>query len=239
MMGLSLSRRARLGLLALFALSLLLLLPMRMAFGLFGMDRYGVTARSMAGSVWAGRIGQLGIGEVPLGTLDAGLSPLQLLVGRARINVASRDGTNALAGGLTSGIGRTGIDDVTGTLPLGVAAAPLPISAVELTEVSAHFAGNACADAQGQVRARIAGAAGGLNLAQGLSGTARCEGAALLLPLVSQSGLEKLDVRLSANGRYIAELRVTTSDPALAQELMAQGFARAGEVLAIRVEGTL
>jgi general secretion pathway protein N len=239
MMGLGLSRKMRLALLALFAFSLLAMLPMRIAFSLFGMDRYGIAARSMSGSIWSGRIDQLAIGEIPLGTVDARLSPLQLFVGHARVDIARRDGVDVMTGGLSSGVGRLGIDDATGTLPLGVAAAPLPVGSVELTDVSAHFAGSACADAKGQVRARVAGDVGGLNLAQGLSGAVRCDGAALLLPLVSQSGLEKLDLRLSPDGRYVAEMRVTTSDPAIANRLMAQGFARAGDGFAIRVEGMM
>jgi general secretion pathway protein N len=240
MMGLTLSRRARLGLIALLLFSLIALFPMRLAMGMLGLDRYGVSAREITGSVWLAGMGQLGIGEIPLGTVDAGLSPVSLLLGRARIDVSRQAGqTNDVRGALTAGLGRVGIDDVTGNLPLGAAAAPLPVNAVELTNVSVRFSGGACGAAEGQVRARIAGQIDGLNLSQGLSGTARCDGPALLLPLVSQSGMERLNVRISADGRYTAEMRVTTSDPALSKTLEGQGFSRAGDAFAVRVDGIM
>jgi len=89
------------------------------------------------------------------------------------------------------------------------------------------------------VRAHMAGQWPGLNLAQGLSGEVRCDGEALLLPLVSQSGMEKIDLRIWRSGRYVAEMRVETADPTLAAALAGAGFAEAGGVRVLKVEGTL
>lgn len=240
MMGLTLSRRARWGLIGIFLFALVAFFPMRLAFGLLGVDRYGISAHDIRGSVWVGRISQLILGEVPLGTVRAGLSPIQLFVLRARLDVARSKGLpDDIKGALSAGPGRYGIDDVTGALPLGAATAPLPIAAVDMQDVTAHFAQGRCAGAEGQVRAKIAGDVPGLNLSQGLSGTARCEGDALVLPMVSQSGLEKLTVRLSGNGRYLAEMRISTSDPALAQTLGAAGFAQGDGDSVLRIEGTM
>ena len=52
------------------------------------------------------------------------------------------------------------------------------------------------------MKARFAGELAGVPLAAGFSGEARCDGPALLLPLASQSGADRLDVRLFADGRY-------------------------------------
>lgn len=240
MMGLVLSRRARLGLAAVFAGALLVLLPMRVAFGLMSLDRYGISARAVNGSLWWGRIVQLGVGEMPLGTVDASLSSARLLIGQAHIGISRQAGqADDIRGALRAGVGGIGVDGITGSLPLGAAAAPLPISAVELTQLSARFAGGTCAEAEGQVRARVSGDVAGLNLSQGLAGVARCDGEALLLPLVGQSGMEKLNVRIMADGRYVADLRVATDDADLAGSLERQGFVRAGNDLMIRIEGLL
>lgn len=240
MTGPHLSRRARSALLLVLLGALLLLLPMRLVFAMLDLDRYGLAARSIDGSLWWARIEQLTIGDVPVGTVRASLSPVQLFVGRARLDVWRKEGMpDDLAGAISVGSGRIGIDDVTGTLPLGAAMAPLPVSSVEMQDVSARFVDGRCGHAEGQVRARIAGGIDGLNLSQGLSGAPRCDGDAILLPLVSQSGLEKLNLRISASGRYAVEMLVGTTDPALAQKLAVAGFARAGDSFALRVEGSL
>src|SRR3546814_8675667 len=121
-----------------------------------------------------------------------------------------------------------GIDDVTGAVPLGRTFAPLPLSSLVMEDVSAWFSGDRCGHAEGRVRARMAGQFPGLNLSQGLSGVASCDGEALLLPLVSQSGLEKLDLRIWRSGRYQAEMRVETDDATLGEALTKAGFAEAG-----------
>lgn len=239
MMGLSLSRRARLGLIAIFLIALIVLFPMRLMFGIIGAERF-VAARSMGGSLWDGHVGQMMLGEVPLGTVDAGLSPVQLLLLRARVDIERKPGLpNPIKGALTTGFGRAGIDSVTGTLPLGAAASPLPLASIDMTDVTVHFAGSRCDVAQGQVRAHVAGQIGGLNLSQGLSGAAQCDGDAMLLPLVSQSGLERLDVRLSGSGRYTAQMRVTTNDETLALGLASAGFKRSGDSLLLTIQGTM
>ena len=194
----------------------------------------------MHGSIWWGRIDQLIIGDVPAGTVNAALSPVQLLVGRARIDLWRRnDRPDDLAGAVSVGFDRIGIDDVTGNLAVGSKLAPLPISGLDLTDVSARFSGGACAHAEGRVRAHIAGQIAGLNLSQGLSGEARCDGGDVMLPLVSQSGMEKLNLRVTPGGRYRIEMLVSTSDPALAQGLGASGFRQTVEGYTLWIEGTM
>ena len=81
----ALSRRGWLALAGLTGVGLIALLPLRVAVGLAAPDN--VTARSIEGSMWDGRIGDLRVGPLPLGTIDAGLRPLPLLLGRAEFDL--------------------------------------------------------------------------------------------------------------------------------------------------------
>ncbi|PZU07877.1 MAG: type II secretion system protein N [Sphingobium sp.] len=240
MMGLKLSRQMRIALVATLLLGLAAFLPLRLALGLAGLERLGVAAREVRGTIWSGRIDQLMLGRMPLGTVRAGVSPLALLTGRVRLDIARTKGLpDDVRGALTVGFGRIGIDDVTGVVPLGRTFAPLPVSSLMLEDVSGYFAQDRCGHAEGRVRARMAGKFPGLNLSQGLSGVVTCDGDALLLPLVSQSGLERIDLRLWRSGRYVAEMRVETADATLAAALEQAGFAQAGATRLLKVEGTL
>jgi general secretion pathway protein N len=240
MMGLTLSRRMRILLILVLLLGLLLFLPMRVALGLAGLERLGVAARDVRGTVWSGGIDQLMLGNMPLGSVRAGLSPISLLMGRARFDVARTNGLpDDIRGAITVGIGRIGIDDVTGAVPLGRTFAPLPVSSLMMEDVSGYFSGDRCGHAEGRVRARLAGQFPGLNLSQGLSGVAACDGDALVLPLVSQSGLEKITLRVWRSGRYVAEMRIETTDATLAGTLGQAGFVASGDAQLLKVEGTL
>lgn len=235
-----LSRRMRIALILLFLLGILLFFPMRIALGMAGLERLGVAARDVRGTVWSGRIDELMLGDMPLGAVDAGLSPWALLTGRARFDIRRRSGTaDDISGALTVGFGRIGIDDATGTIPLGRTFAPLPVTSLTMDDVTAYFTGDRCGHAEGRVRAQIAGQFPGLNLMQGLSGAATCDGDALLLPLVSQSGMEKISLRIWRSGRYAADMRVETADATLADALARVGFADAGGARVLKIEGTL
>lgn len=239
-MGLILSRRMRIVLILALLFGLLLFLPMRVALGVAGLERLGVAAREVRGSVWSGRIDQLMLGNMPLGSVRAGLSPVSLLMGRARFDIArTKRLADDIRGALTVGFGRIGVDDVTGAVPLGRTFAPLPVGSLMLEDVSAYYSGDRCGHAEGRVRARMAGQMPGLNLSQGLSGVVTCDGDALLLPLVSQSGMEKISLRIWRSGRYTAEMRVETADPALSATLGQAGFASIGGGQVLKVEGTL
>lgn len=220
--------------------ALIACLPLRLAAGLFGLGDMGVSARSMRGSVWAGRADELEIGTFRLGTVDVMLSPLQLLVGRARFDISRSQGMpDDIAGALSVGFATRGIDDVTGTVPLGGAFGSLPITAVEMQDVSIAFSGSRCLHAEGRMRAQIAAVVAGFDLANGLSGEARCDGADVLIPLVSQSGAERIDVRLTGEGRYRATMTVSAADPAVAIALGLGGFRPVGRNQVLRVDGRL
>ena len=86
--------------LAMFALAMLAFLPMRLALGFAGLDAQGFSAREVRGSLWSGRLVEARFGDIALGDLDAGVSPLALLIGRARIALQgeSADPAQRLAG---------------------------------------------------------------------------------------------------------------------------------------------
>ena len=148
------SRRTRIRIVLLFVLGLILFMPMRIALGVSSLERLGVAAREVRGTLWSGRMDELMLGTMPVGTVNAALSPVQLLMGRARFDIWRRRGAaDDLSGALTVGFGRVGVDDVTGTVPLGRSFAPLPIASLAMEDVTAYFTGDRCGHAEGRVRA--------------------------------------------------------------------------------------
>ena len=224
--------------LAMFAAAMLVLLPLRLVLGWAGLDDQGFAAREVRGSVWSGRLSEARFGDLALGDLDARVSPLALLIGRARVALESRSaGAQALSGTVELSRNRAGVIDATGPIEPGSAFAPLPVTALNLDEVSVRFVDGACEAAEGQVRAEIAGTFLGAALPGAVSGTARCDGGALLLPLVSAAGTEGAALRLWADGRYRAELTLVPSDPAVATRLDTAGFVANGAARMLAIEG--
>ena len=233
MIRLRTGRTALLG--AMFVAALLVFLPMRVALGWLGVGEQGLSARAATGSVWSGRLIDARFGDLALGDLDAGVSPLALLIGQARVSLHRGD---ALHG--TIGLSRHGrrIDALTASLPTGRIFAPLPVTRLDLSEVTIHFTDDACDTAEGRVTATLVGAVGGVALPASVSGNARCDGGALLLPLASQAGTENVLLRVTGAGRYTAALSLQTSDPAAVQQLAAAGFVAGPGGYRLSVEGS-
>lgn len=221
---------------AFFVAALLVFLPMRLALGWIGLGDQGFSARTVTGSVWDGRLNEARFGDLPLGSLRAGLSPLALLVGRARVGLEDDAGT--VRGAITLSRHRRGIDDVTATLPTGRVFAPLPVTTLILDGVSVHFTDDTCDTAEGRVRALLVGDAAGVPLPTQLSGNARCDAGQLLLPLASQAGTEGVELRITGQGRYTAALRIAPTDPTAAERLAAAGFVQAGGTWRLSVQGS-
>lgn len=223
---------------AMLVIALIALMPLRAAVAIAGLGYYGLSARSVDGPVWFGRLNQARLGDIDLGDVRARLSPIQLVVGRLRLDVAGPAG-----GGLRGAIGVTrhsvGLDDMTAAVPIGAVFAPLPITRLDLDDVSVRFEDGACTRAEGRVKALIGGAIGGIALPQGMSGTVRCEGRDLLLPLASQAGSEHIDLRIKGDGRYQADFAIQSSDPAVIAPLTAAGFQSTPLGYTLSVEGRL
>jgi general secretion pathway protein N len=220
-----------------FLVSLVALLPLGLALEWLALDARGLAAREAEGSVWIGALKEAQLGPVALGDLDAGLRALPLLIGRARVDVERSGAADRLEGGVTVSRHVFGLDDFSAGLAVGTLFAPLPLAALDLADVSVHFANGLCASADGLVKASLAAEAGGAMLPRSLSGDARCDGGALLLPLVSQAGTERLSLRLYEDGRYRAELLLRALDEPTRQRLAAAGFALAPGGYVLRAEG--
>ncbi|HEX8225609.1 MAG TPA: type II secretion system protein N [Allosphingosinicella sp.] len=193
---------------------LVALLPLHFAIDSLGFADRGLTARSAAGSVWVGALDEARLGPVPLGRVATRLRLLPLLAGRARLDVA-QDGDGFRAG-LTATRHGFGIDDASGMIEVA-GFGPVPAATLDLADVSVRFDDGLCANAEGMVKARLAGQLGAAPLVPGFSGEARCDGPAILLPLRSQSGADRLDVRLFAEGRYQIDVAVRTGGTTYSQ----------------------
>lgn len=228
--------------LAAFVVALLALLPMRLGIDWLGLNTRGLAAREVEGSVWFGALKEAQFGSVALGDVHAGLRGLPLFLGRARVAMQRDAGTpdDVFDGAATVTRNGFGFDDVDGRLQLAGAFGPLPLTEVEIGDVTAHFQNGRCVRAAGTVRAAVAGdIGGGIALPGGLTGTARCDGGALLLPLVSQSGTESLDIRLFGDGRYQAQVLMRSTDITLRDRFTSAGFAVTPAGYALTIGGEL
>ena len=230
------SRRLRrwLFLAAAFLVALVALLPLRLALDVFGFGARGLTARAATGSLWLGALQEAQIGPVPLGDLKARLNLLPLFLGRARLSLSGA-GEGSFEGAVTVTRHSFGFDDVDARLRVGALFSPLTVSTLDLDDLGGGFAGGRCTRGEGRVRAALSGEIAGL--APGLAGQVRCAGEALLLPLASQSGMERLNIRLFGDGRYSVEMLVRPTDPTLRARLVAAGFRPAGSGYGMRVDG--
>jgi general secretion pathway protein N len=222
--------------LAMLVVALIVFLPLRLVLGWAGLAEQGLTARSVGGTFWEGSIREARFGDVALGDMDAGIAPLPLLLGRARIELASRaaPGAPSITGAVTVSRHAAGLDDANAAIPVGRALAPLPISAIDLTDVSVRFVDGACDRAEGRVRATLAGSA--LPTPAAMAGPARCDGEALLLPLTGGPG-EGANLRLWQDGRYRAELSLPPGQPNDAPRLQAAGFIGDASGWKLAIEG--
>lgn len=222
--------------------ALVALLPLRLTLGWLALDTAGLAARQVEGSIWLGLLREARVGNAPMGDLRARLDPLPLVAGRARVDLDSIGGDAAsqpLSGAVSVSRHTIGVDDLTASLSLGSTFAPLPIAAADFSDVSVRFRDGLCDHADGLAKVRLAGDIGGVSLPAGLTGNARCEGGALLLPLSSQGGGETLSMSIQAGGRYRAEFQIRPDGDGSVATLTAAGFRAAGDRLRLTIEGTM
>lgn len=219
--------------------ALLAFLPMRLVLGAAGVGEVGLTARAAEGSLWAGRLRDARAGGLDLGDLDAGVSPLALLLGRARIALASPEqgAARSLKGVVTISRHSAGIGSLSVSLPAAGLFPPLPVTQLDTDDVAVRFRDGGCDRAEGRVRATLAGTIAGVPLSGVMAGTARCDGRALLLPLATAAGTERADLRLQPGGRYTADLTMRPADRATATKLAALGFAQGGGGYRLSIDG--
>lgn len=201
--------------------------PLRAGAGLAGLDRLGLSAKRLGGVIWYGQIVDGRLGPLPIGQMAVRLKPLPLLLGRASLAFAGTPRVVAptetgLSGTVTGTRNTLSLADVTGTLEAGALGTGLPVGLVTFTDFAARWEADVCAEAAGRVRVDLTGPVAGLPLGS-LSGTPRCDGEALVLPLAGGSGRERLDLRIAPGGTT-ATLVVAGPEPALIPALTGAGF---------------
>ncbi|MDB5688358.1 MAG: type secretion system protein [Sphingomonas bacterium] len=225
-----------------FLFAAVALLPLRLALDWLAIDTLGVSARQAEGSIWLGALREVRIGGGAIGDLRARLDPLPLAAGRARVEMDRLERSDAglpLRGAVIVSRHALGVDDVSASLPIGASLAPLPIRTLDLTEVNVRFRDGLCDHADGLVKAQLAGDVAGISLPAGLTGNARCEGGALMLPLASQGGAEMLSLAIQGSGSVRAELLVRPGGDAARARLLGLGFLPVGDRLRLAVDATL
>lgn len=186
----------------------------------------GVTARKVDGIIWDGSIRDLRLGKLPVGDVNARLLFVPLFMGRAEI-LLSRGNAQfvpGISGSVSRGLNGVSANNLSATLPVGTLFAPFPAENIQFEGVSARFAAGRCMEASGQVRLTLSDTMPGLNLQNGMLGQPRCDGAQLLLPLVSQSAMERADIRLSADGSYTVTVMLNGDRGDQATALNLAGF---------------
>ena len=214
-------RRYILASVATLAVAAIIFMPLRT---IVGGD--GVTARKVDGIIWDGSLRDLSLGKLPVGDVNARLRFWPLFLGRAEI-LLSRGNTQfvpGINGSVSRGIGGMSVNNLSATLPIGSLFAPFPAENIQFEGFSARFASGRCMDAGGQVRLTLSDTVPGLNLQNGMLGQPRCDGARLLLPLASQSAMERADIRLSADGSYTVTVTLDANRGDQAAVLNFAGF---------------
>lgn len=216
---------------AIAALLLALLLiaatfPMRLALGLAGASDAGIAAREIRGSVWSGELVDARLGALPLGTVDASLSPLALLGGRIELVFERTDERLGALSGRLHGSDPRGVSNVNGVTSLAGGLGPIPLDSIRFEGATVRFdAAGQCAEAGGRLQLAVAAPIAGLDLSRGLSGPLACVNGRAHAALSSQSGMERLTLSFDGSGAYRADLAIRVSDdPMMAAALAALGF---------------
>ncbi|MEY3939631.1 MAG: hypothetical protein RLZZ604_91 [Pseudomonadota bacterium] len=199
------SRRLVVASAVLLMLSAILFMPLRTIVG-----GEGISARKVDGIIWDGSIRDLRLGKLPIGDVNARLLFGPLFLGRADIllsrgNAPYRPG---FTGTVSRGFGSMSVNNLNATVPVAALFAPFPAENIQFEGFSAKFAAGRCMQAGGN----------------GMLGQPRCDGAGLLLPLVSQSAMERADIRLSANGSYTVTVTLETEAVEQGTMLTLAGF---------------
>lgn len=236
-----LSTRTKLLLAGLFLLALLVLLPLRIALDLAGPGENGFTAKAVEGPVWSGRIGELQAGPLPLGTVNAGVRPLPLLIGRGELWL-ERDtatGSTPFSANVAGGEGWVRLSGVNGQVPLGDGLGALPVASAGFSDFSYSASGGKCEQASGTVSLTLTSLSLLMPADVVLGGKARCDKGALYVPMSGPTGMEKLLLRLEGNGEWTADLILTGLPTEVSTPLLEQGFTGRAGGIGLRATGKL
>lgn len=226
------------GLVAVFLATLVVLMPLRIV---LGWADGALTARYVDGPVWWGRAYDLRIGPVPVGTVDAGLRPLPLLIGRAETWLERPGGADVGPFRARIGGGRGGLrlTDANGALPLPEGLGQLPVSTIGFDQFAVEFGGGSCRSAAGTLTVTLAPVSALMPRPLSLSGKARCQDGALVVPMADGGGMAHLLLKIAGNGNWAADLSLAGLPVEISGPLVDQGFSAWPGGIGFRTGGTL
>ncbi|MBL9065306.1 MAG: type II secretion system protein N [Sphingopyxis sp.] len=200
--------------------------PMRLALAWSGAPDAGVTAREVRGSVWSGELIEARLGALPLGTVQASLSPLALLGGDTELVFSRTDQRLGALAGRLHGSNPRGVSDVNGTTTMSGGLGMIPVDSIRFEGATLRFdARGRCASASGRIQLAVSAPIAGLDLSRGLAGPLSCANGRAQAALASQSGMERLTLSFDGSGAYRARLAINVDrDPAMAAALATLGF---------------
>lgn len=200
--------------------------PMRLALAWSGAPDAGVTAREVRGSVWASELVEARLGALPLGTVQASLSPLALLGGDTELVFSRADQRLGALAGRLHGSNPRGVSDVNGTTTMSGGLGMIPVDSIRFEGATLRFdARGRCTSASGRIQLAVSAPIAGLDLSRGLAGPLSCANGRAQVALASQSGMERLTLSFDGSGAYRARLAINVDrDPAMAAALATLGF---------------
>jgi general secretion pathway protein N len=211
--------------------ALLVIFPLRVALAIVDTP---LSAQRVSGFVWGGRAVGAQLAGLPLGDLRIGLSPLHLFLGRAKLEV---DG--AIKGAFVDGIGGSGIDIETMSLPVSRGFGPVTFSQIEMSDAHIRMVGNSCEHADGSLQVVLAPNALPFALSGRFTGNLKCDGKAIGSLLSSQSAMERIVLRVEPSGQFEATLVTRAADDAAASTLRAAGFRETAAGFSYKLTGAL
>lgn len=208
--------------------------PLRVA--LAGLESQGLSARQVTGTIWYGRVGELMLKRIRLGTFEGHVEPLSMFSMRPAL-VFSRmeDPDGPLTGKLRLG-SMHGIEHGTGRLSAQGLFGDVPITDLQIEDATLLFNGALCKSASGRVTAVIAAPMPGLG--GGFTGTPSCDGKRVRAKLSGPAGAT-LEIYIASDGRYRAWLRAKADSADVAATLGAAGFRPSAGDMVLSAAGML
>ena len=222
----------------LFALTLVVLPPLRVVLGMAAREGSPISAAGAHGPMWAGRIVDLRAGPFPLGTLDARIKVLPLLIGRSELQL-ERGGEAPFAATVSGSDKDFRLSGVTGTVPIDSALGGFPATRVGFADFAYRSEAGRCAAAAGTVSLTLAPLSPLIPADMVMGGRARCDRGALYVPMAGPTGMERLFLRVEPSGAWTADVVLTGLPDEVARPLLEQGFTARPGGIAMRVRGKL
>lgn len=211
--------------------ALLFIFPLRVALALVDTP---ISAPFVGGFVWGGRIIDARIGGLPIGDLKAGLSPLDLLVGRVKIWIEGQ-----FKGAAITSFSGSGVDIDALNLPVSRSFGPVTLQQFDISSARIRFSGGSCKEASGRAQLVLGPSPLLGNQAGRYTGNLQCDGDGVSSLMVSQSAMERLALRIGSNGGYTATMVVKAQDDTMAAALRAAGFRDTASGFSAKLTGTL